>query len=79
MTFDDQNMIFEVKTPGKGTVRLDDRAGTVTISDDNKNSITLSSSGITVDSAKDLVLKAAGDITIQAGGALNMTTATNAT
>jgi Rhs element Vgr protein len=79
MIFDDQNMIFEVKTPGKRTVRLDDRAGTVTISDDNKNSITLSSSGITVDSAKDLVLKAAGDITIQAGGALNMTTATNAT
>jgi len=79
MTFDDQNIVFEVKTPGKRTVRLDDKAGTVTISDDNKNSITLSSSGITVDSAKDLVLKATANITIQAGAALNMTAATNAT
>jgi uncharacterized protein involved in type VI secretion and phage assembly len=79
MTFDDQNIIFEVKTPGDRTVRLDDKAGTVTISDGNKNSITLSSSGITVDSAKDLFLKAAGDVTIQAGAALNMKSAANNT
>ena len=72
-------MIFEVKTPGKGMVRLDDKAGTVIISDDNKNSITLSSSGITVDSAENLFLKAAGDITIQAGGALNITPTSNTT
>lgn len=79
MTFDDQNQIIEIKTPGKRSVRLDDKAGTITVSDGFKNTITLSSSGITLDSGKDMVLKAAGNITIQAGAALNMSATTNAT
>jgi Rhs element Vgr protein len=79
LTFDDQNKVLEIKTPGKRSVRLDDKAGTLTVSDDNKNTITLSSSGITIDSAKDLLLKAAGSITVQAGAALNMSAGTNAT
>lgn len=79
ITFDDQNKVLEIKTPGKRAVRLDDKAGTLTVSDDNRNSITLSSSGITIDSSKDLVLKAASNITVQAGAALNMSAGTNAT
>lgn len=79
LTFDDQNKIVEIKTPENRTIRMDDNGGTITISDSNKNTITMSSSGITVDSSKDLVLKAAGNVTVTAGAALTMSAATNAT
>jgi len=79
LVFDEKNKALEIKTPGKRSVRLDDNAGTITISDPNNNSITLSSSGITIDSAKDLVLKAAANVTISAGAALSMSATTDAT
>jgi uncharacterized protein involved in type VI secretion and phage assembly len=79
MMFDDQNIVFQVSTPGKRVVRLDDKAGTITISDDNKNSITMSSTGITISSGKDLVLKATGSVTVTAGSALSMSATTDAT
>jgi Rhs element Vgr protein len=79
MTFDDQNVIFQVVTPGSRTISLDDKAGTITVSDGNSNSITLSSSGITINSGKDLTLKATGSVTISAGSALSMSATGNAT
>jgi Rhs element Vgr protein len=79
ITFDEKNKAVEILTPGKRSVRLDDNAGTITISDADNNKITLSSSGITVDSPKDIVLKAGGSVTIQAGSSLSMTAGTGAT
>jgi uncharacterized protein involved in type VI secretion and phage assembly len=79
LTFDEQNKALEIKTPGKRSVRLDDNAGTITISDPDNNTITLSSAGITIDSAKDLILKAKANVTISAGSALSMSANTNAT
>ncbi|WP_448661453.1 type VI secretion system tip protein VgrG [Sphingomonas sp. CJ20] len=61
---------IEISTPAKQSIRVDDKAKTVTITDANKNSITLSSSGIAIDSASKLTLTAKGDIAITAQGKL---------
>ncbi len=75
ITFDDANKILTISTPGKRVICLDDNAGKITVSDDFKNSITMSSDGITIDSSKDLVLKAAASVTVTAGTTLSMTAA----
>jgi Rhs element Vgr protein len=79
MTFNDEDKVIEIKTPGNRSVKLDDKAGTITISDPNKNTITLASGGITIDSASNMTLKAKGNITIDAGGNLAMSATANAT
>lgn len=78
LTFNDEDKVIEIKTPGKRSVRLDDKAGSIMISDTN-NTITMTNSGITVDSASEMTLKAKGSITIDAGGNLAMSSTGNAT
>ena len=78
MTFDDQNKVVEIKTPGNRKVRLDDNAGTITISDSNSNTVTLSSSGISLDSGSDISITAKQNITITAQAALTMSANTKA-
>ena len=53
-----------ISTPGGRTVVLDDDGDTITISDKNNNTITLDAKGISIDSGKDLILKAAGAVKI---------------
>jgi uncharacterized protein involved in type VI secretion and phage assembly len=53
-----------ISTPGGRTVVLDDDGATITISDKNNNTITLDAKGISIDSGKDLILKAAGAVKI---------------
>ncbi len=66
--FDDESTILTIDTPGGHEFILDDDAGEVKITDSNGNSITMSSSGITFESASDLILKASGKITIESQG-----------
>ncbi len=79
LTFNDVDKIIQILTPGKRVVTLDDKDGKVTVTDPNSNSITLSSSGIVVESGSDMTLKAKGNITINAGGNLAMSATSNAT
>ena len=79
VNFDDKNKIIKITTPKSRTITLDDTAGKITISDPDNNTITMSSSGITIDSGKDLVLKAAAGVTITAGTGLTMSASTDAT
>lgn len=79
MTFNDEDKAIEIKTPGNRSITLDDKAGTITVSDPNKNTITLASGGITIDSASNMTLKAKGNITVDAGGNLSMSATGNAT
>lgn len=78
ISFDEKDKILEIKTPGKHLVRLDDKAGKVTISDSNKNIITLAKNGVTIDSGSNMVLKSKGNMTLQAGGNLKLTAKANA-
>lgn len=78
ISFDDKDKILEIKTPGKNIITLDDKSGGITITDTNKNSIKMSSSGIVIDSASSLTLKAKSDIKIDAGANLKMSGSANA-
>ena len=70
LTFDDRDKVTEISTPGKHKIELNDKSGSITITDANKNSVTLSKSGISINSAANLTLKAKGNITLDAGGNL---------
>ena len=54
-----------ISTPGGRTVILDDDGESITLSDKNSNKFTLDASGITIDSAKDLIIQAKGAIKIK--------------
>jgi uncharacterized protein involved in type VI secretion and phage assembly len=53
-----------ISTPGGRTVVLDDGKATITISDQDKNMITLDADGITIKAAKNLTLEAGGAVKV---------------
>jgi Rhs element Vgr protein len=63
--FDDKDTILTIDTPKGQTVLLDDKAKKVTCSDSHGNKLVMSSSGISIESASDLVLKASGNVKIE--------------
>jgi uncharacterized protein involved in type VI secretion and phage assembly len=54
-----------ISTPGGRTVILDDDGQSITLTDKDKNKVKLDASGITIDSAKNLVIQAKGAIKIK--------------
>lgn len=68
--FNDDKKTLVIDTPGGHLVSLDEDAGEVTIKDKNNNKIVLSQSGITIESAKDLVMKASGSIKMESSTGL---------
>lgn len=65
MIFNDEKSILHIETPAGNLVILDDDAGSITIEDQNGNKSVMNSDGITMESAKDLNLKASGDINLE--------------
>ena len=53
------------RNPGGNKLTLSDDAKTVSLVDQNGNKVTLDDGGITLESAKDLTLKASGDVKLQ--------------
>lgn len=66
ITFDDEKKIITIETPGKNIITLDDDGEQILLTDKNKNKITLDKNGIVIESAKDLELKAKGNIKLSA-------------
>ncbi|HYH57069.1 MAG TPA: phage baseplate assembly protein V, partial [Anseongella sp.] len=66
MLFDDDHKSFTVKTPGGKLITLNDTEGAILIEDENGNRIKMEASGVTVESASSLNLKAAADIKLEA-------------
>jgi uncharacterized protein involved in type VI secretion and phage assembly len=79
LTFDDTDKIVTIKTPGGHQFVMDDKQGSITITDSNKNSVELGKSGIVVDGASNIDIKAKGNITINASGNLSLKANANAT
>lgn len=75
LLFDDEKKIIHMETPGgnKFTINEDEKA--ITIEDQNGNKIKTSEGGITIESVKDISLKASGDFNIEGK---NITTKANA-
>jgi len=66
VNFDDDKKIIKITTPGNNSITISDEGKSITLQDQNSNSIKLDDSGITLNSAKDIVLKATGNITMEA-------------
>lgn len=64
--FNDEKTILTIDTPGGHSFILDDDAGEVTLADNNNNKITMSSSGIAIESAGDISLKASKNVKVEA-------------
>jgi Rhs element Vgr protein len=66
IVFDETKKKLTLLTPGGNSVTLDDDSKSITLKDQSDNSVKLSPKGITLDSASDILLKAAQKITLQA-------------
>ncbi len=71
LNFDDDKKIIKITTPGNNMITISDEGKSIEIKDQNSNSIKLDSSGITLDSPKDITLKATGNINMQATGKIS--------
>lgn len=60
--WDDEKKIITISTPGGARIKLDDDSKVVSMSDQNQNKIEMNDQGITIESAKNLKLKAVRDI-----------------
>ncbi len=65
LTFDDDKKVITLQTPAENKIIINDDEGSIVLQDQNNNKITMNSDGITVESAKDLILKAANNVTIK--------------
>lgn len=63
--FDDKKKSVTIETPAGKKVTIDEDAGEITLQDENSNTLKMNKDGISMESGKDLVLKATGDITIE--------------
>ena len=64
-TFDDDKKIITLETPAANKIVLNDDEGSILLQDKSGNKILMDSSGILVESVKDLTLKAAKDVKIK--------------
>lgn len=65
--FDDDKKIITISTPGAHTFTMDDAEARITLQDSNGNKLVMDANGITVESIKDLKLKAATNANLEAG------------
>jgi|694.fasta_scaffold20996_1 Rhs element Vgr protein len=72
INFDEEKKIIKISTPGGNSIILDDDEKGITIKDQNSNTLKLNSSGIEMESPKNIVIKATGDITLDATGKLSL-------
>ncbi len=66
IVFNDELPSLTMETPQGKKLILNDDEGNILIQDDHGNKIEMNSDGITIESAKDIVLKASGDVKTEA-------------
>lgn len=71
--FDDEKKIITVVTPSNNQIVISDDDGSILVQDQNDNQVKLSSDGILLDSAKDIIITAKGKVTIDAVGEIGIT------
>lgn len=70
--FNDQTKTISIDTPAGNKIVLDEQGTKILISDQNKNSITMDSSGIVMKSPMDISIKASNNLTLSAGASLSI-------
>lgn len=63
--FDDKKKSVTIETPAGKKVIIDEDAGEITLQDENSNTLKMNKDGISIESGKDLVMKATGDVKIE--------------
>ena len=63
--FNEVDKSISIETPGGNKIILDDTQRSILVTDQNKNQLIMDPSGVTINSAKDLVLKATNDVSIE--------------
>ena len=64
--FDDDKKVISIETPNANTLTISDDEGGILLEDENGNKVTLNADGITLESAKDLILSApSGDVKVE--------------
>lgn len=66
LVFDDDKKNINIETPGGNKIVISDENKSITITDQNSNEVKMSSSGITLDSPKDISITAKGNFTVDA-------------
>ncbi len=65
LVFDDEKKSISIETPNGNKITLSDDEGSILLEDENGNKASMSSDGITLESTKDIILKASGDVKIE--------------
>jgi len=65
VVFNDDEVSLTIETPKGNRVVLGEKEGAVTFTDENRNTITLNPDGIALESPKDVVIKASGEVRIE--------------
>ncbi len=73
LSFDDEKKTTKIETPGGNSFMLNDDTKSVEITDQNGNTLKMTSSGISLKSGKDIVIEAMGNIDLNATGKINLT------
>ncbi|MEW4922918.1 type VI secretion system tip protein VgrG [Algibacter sp. 2305UL17-15] len=63
--FNDDKKSITIETPAGKKITMDEDAGSIIIEDENSNVLTMDSSGIAMESAGDIQIKATGDVNIE--------------
>lgn len=66
ISFDEEKKVITIVTPAQNQLVLSDDGKSITITDQNNNKVVLDGQGITLDSPKDVKIKAQGQVDIQA-------------
>jgi Rhs element Vgr protein len=65
IVFNDDTPSTTIETPNGNKIVIDDSEGHIQLTDENGNTVTMSSDGIALDSSKDIILTAQGDVKIE--------------
>lgn len=66
ITYDEEKKVVVISTPGNNLIEINDDYKQIRLVDQYKNEIKMDSGGITLTSSKDIILKAKGNITMDA-------------
>lgn len=72
LVFNDEKKSITLETPGGQSLVIDDDAGSIVITDKNGNTLTLDSNGISLESGKDITIKASTAVKVESGTDLGL-------
>lgn len=64
--YDEEKKLVKISTPGSNKIEISDEKKSITLTDQHNNEIVMDSNGITLNSTKDITLKAKGNISMDA-------------